>query len=423
MVDTANHPHKNRYSSNATSFDPRQLCLITYNLAMDEKSNWSAYILLWSSAITTNSYYLSTTTDNAKGRFIAHLITATTLYFTSLALLSLSAAEEWASAITSQEDDDEDEADPPVPDHGTSPLATRATGFLAGAYVFALPLLSPFQHPIANCLLRVATFFASCKCWDLTVARASKPPLPLRDGPRATSAYSPVWRAADHVRYVLTIFSSMRYASFDIAVGKTAPPPQLSGSKMQRYGPLFALPLAYFFPVAEMKVAAGLVCICFGLEVCHTVVHPRCPDPLFLQPFSASTIAEFWGVRWHQTAQSFLYTLGFSPAKNVVGRILGADAGRAAGLLAAFSLSGLWHAWAGAVLTSPEFVWNQSVGLWGIFMLEGVLVIVERTAFKSEKWRTGWRQKVVAVCFWIFSIESAAVWLRYAEPRTILSLS
>lgn len=415
-------PHKNR----------PVIAYRAHDFTMDNKSNWYVYTLLGSSLVTSASPHVTTLLRSENGRFIAHATAVVLLYVTSLVLLSFAAAEHWRLQnphYSSKKPDGKDEQQQQQQSHPEASttlrpfpgraayLATWATGFVAGAYAFALPLLCPTaQHPLVHAGLRIATFFAACKGWDLTLTWApggGKPPVPVRG--RDEVLYGLV-RWQDHARYAWDVLASTRYAGFDIGVDKTARR-RGPASRAWTYGSLAALPLAYVFPVAELKVVAGLAVISHSLEVVHALLHPRCPNPLFFQPFAARMPSEFWSCHWHQTAQPFLFSLGYVPAKAVFGKLLGRQAGRAAGLLGAFSLSGLWHAWGAAPLTMPEYAWAQSVGLWGIFTLQGAVVIVEKALLRDAKWRTGWRQTFVTSVFWMIAIETISIWLRYAEPR------
>lgn len=380
---------------------------------MKEKSRWYLGILLGSLVLPASSVYASSHLDNAVASFSVHVIASIVLYATSLTSLSFAAAEDWRLKARWQKSP-----------RGLAPykffpkwiavLATRVTGVMAGVYVLVLPLALPTEDPVGRVCLRIPCFFLACKLWDLTVARAHNPPIPR--GARDDVVYGLTsWRP--HVSYVWKLLTETRYASFDIAVDESRRETVPAMRGFWTCAPLLVLPLTYLLPIAELKVLSGLLGIQLGLEGLHTLLHPRCPNALFLHPWAARSFAEFWSVRWHQGAQPFLYSLAYSPASKVFGSYFGENAGRAAGVLAAFSLSGIWHAWCGAVLTRDEYAWNQAVGLWAVFMVQGGGFLIERSLMGSKKWRTGWRQKMVTVICWIVSVESAAIWLRYAEPR------
>lgn len=380
--------------------------------SMGKRANRYIGVLLGSLSLTAGSLYFSTTLDNAPASFLVHVIASATLYITSLISLSFAAAEQWRLRRKLEERGGRLRPFQCNPSsHAT--FVTRATGLIAGAYVIALPLVVPTDDPIATVSLRVPCFFYACKCWDLTVARAHKPPVP-RSGEDDVLYGLTSWRA--HAGYVWRLLAEFRYASFDTAVDETRRE-SLRASTGWTYGPLVILPLTYLFPIAELKILSGLLGIQLGFEALHRVLHFRCPNAVFHQPFAAQSLEEFWSFRWHHEAQPFLYSLGYLPARRLFGQLFGQNVGRTAGVLAAFSLSGIWHAWSGAVLTLDEYARSQSLGLWAVFMLQGVGLLVERIALRDEKWGRGWRRRMVAVLCWGISVESASVWLRYAEPR------
>jgi hypothetical protein len=364
--------------------------------------------------------------DHAQTGFLVHVVASITLYATSLISLSL-AAEEHARLQAKLADLRRRKG------KGLRPFqywplelatwSTRVTGLLAGLFTFALPLVSPFEDPAVDVAIRIPTFFYSAKLLDLTVARARKPPVPR--GAEGIEAYGLTSWAA-HGANAWRLFSETRYASFDIAVDESARG-AASGKRKDAAAaaaawdliPWLALPLAYSFPAfAEAQVVAGLLGVRLGLEGLHTLLHRRCPNPLFCRPFASAGFVEFWTCRWHQGAQPFLYNLGYAPARSVAAKLFGPDAGRAAGVLGAFSLSGFWHAWSGAALTRPEYALQVSGGLWFLFILQGLGCLVEKRCFRGDGWKLGWRGRVFTAMCWCFSIESASIWLRYSLPKT-----
>lgn len=383
---------------------------------MKNRSNWYTGTLFGALSLTAISLYSSALLGNGSASFTIHVITSIILYITSLTSLSFTAAE--SGRLKQKLRQHSGKLRPfqffPL---STATFVTRATGLLAGAYVAALPLALPARqdHPLADVCLRVPTFFYGCKLLDLAAARAHRPPVPraakddalygLR-GPRARAAYG--WR----------LLAETRYASFDIATDGSRRD-GLSTSAARGYGlPLVLFTVTFFFPVAELVVLSGVLCIQLGLEGLHTLLHPRCPNWLFWQPFASRGFSDFWACRWQQAARPWLYNLGYVPARSVFTRLFGKGVGRAAGVLGTFSLSGIWHAWAGAALTRDEYVWPVSIGMWGLFVLQGVGCLVERLVLRNEEWRTGWRRNLFTVICWACDVEAASIWLRYALPRS-----
>lgn len=360
-------------------------------------------ILSGSLILSTTSVFASTVIENDHGAFLVNFLASVILYSASLTSLSFSAAENRRLK------------DKPTP-HRTAVIVTGVTGFLATIYVLILPFLCPSKDTYVLVALRIPTGFYACKLLDLTVARAHKPPV-LRHG-QGQVKHGLAGRKA-HATYVWKALTEMRYKSFDIAVDESRQRQRVPTSPVWTYGPpLVLLPLMLLFPdVAELQILTGLLGLQLGLEGLHTLLHPTCPNWLFWQPFAAGSLTEFWGLRWHRGAGPFLHGLGYTPARKFFGRYSGKDAGRTMGVLSAFSLSGIWHAWGGASLTRDEHVWAVSVGLWAIFVLQGVGILAEGWLLKDDKWRRGKRRHIVRVLGWLYSVETASIWLRYALPR------
>lgn len=115
---------------------------------------------------------------------------------------------------------------------------------------------------------------------------------------------------------------------------------------------------------------------------------PSTWPPLFCNPFTATSVTEFWG-RWHQLFRHNFIEFGGKPMSYLVGRV--------GGVLGAFFVSGLLH----------------YIGLWGMargsdfpgaagyFLLQGVGVVLEYT-FRSVvgtrvKGILGW----IWACSWV----------------------
>lgn len=293
---------------------------------------------------------------------------------------------------------------------------TRCFGVFAGAYILTIPIVHPVSEPLLDCLLRVATFFYGCKILDLAVARAHRPPILLaaKDVPKMGLS-----KWTGKLVYVTYLTTQTRYSAFDIAVNtarfnsRRAAIPQ---SKLWLYGPCIVIPLTLIFPFAELKVLSGLVVIHFGLDMVHRVCHGNtCPNPLFCQPFSAPTLSDFWTLHWHQGAQPFLYNLAYMPASRLVRNLgFGKDLSRAAGVLAAFSLSGIWHGWCAVPLSGQGHAWTVATGLWAVFVMQGVGCLAEKLIWGKQQ--GGWVQRVLV---WTYAIEVGAVWMRVADARRV----
>lgn len=380
---------------------------------MEDKSSWYIGLLLLSIAVSATSIYASTLIDDDSSKtFHIHAIAVVITYFISLVSLSFSAAEHWRTKERCRKNRGKLRPFQLFPQQ-ISIFVTRASGLIAGVYVLLLPIASPPENIVLNAFLRASTFFYACMVLDLTVTRASQPPV-LRHSQQEMLYGLTDWKA--HVEYVWKAFSETRYKSFTIAIDETrrqsTPTPLL-----WTCGPLLLLPFTYLFPIAELQVLSGLLLLSLVLEGQHTLCHPRCPNWLFWQPFAAVTITEFWGVRWHKGANNFLHSLGYEPAKRICSKYFGKDVGRAAGVLSAFSLSGIWHAWSGMPLMKNEYVWTGFAALWALFVLQGIAILAESLLLKDEKWKRGHRKQLLRALVWLYSVETASVWLRYSLPR------
>lgn len=380
---------------------------------MEDKSCWYIALLVGSIGVAVTSvYYTSTVVNDASTGFLVHAIAGTANYLLSLISLSFSAAEHWRAKERFRLYRGKLRPFQLFPLHNVI-LVTRVSGLIAGGYILLLPIISPPSNIAANAFLRASTFFYACKVLDLTLMRASQPPI-LRRGQDKVLYGLTDWKA--HVAYVWKAFTETRYKSFTIAVDESRRQ-STSTPAGWTYGPLLLLPVTYLFPIAELQIMSGLLLLNLLLETQHLLLHPRCPNWLFWQPFAAVTITEFWGLRWHKGANSFLYSLGYQPGKTIFGKYFGENVGKAAGVLSAFGLSGFWHAWSGVPMLKDEHVWTGSVGLWALFMLQGIGVLIESWLFRNEQWKRGRRQDVVRMLGWTFSVETASIWLRYSLPR------
>jgi hypothetical protein len=114
--------------------------------------------------------------------------------------------------------------------------------------------------------------------------------------------------------------------------------------------------------------------------------------PIFQQPWLATSLADFWGVRWHQVFKRSFVICGAKPAAQYFGR--------AGGVLGAFFVSGImhdfgvWGAGLGTELSSVTFFFvMMGVGC----ILEGVWR--EKTGSKVQgPW--GWLWAMAWMFFW-----------------------
>ena len=116
---------------------------------------------------------------------------------------------------------------------------------------------------------------------------------------------------------------------------------------------------------------------------------PAAWPPISEAPWRATSIADFWARRWHQTFRRPFIVIGGYPARKVFGKL--------GGVLGVFALSGVLHDWS---------IWGMGRGtdfsrLGGFFVLNGVGVILEQvwlrlTGKKVGGW-TGWTWTMVYI--------------------------
>ncbi|KAK3114352.1 hypothetical protein LTR53_007439 [Teratosphaeriaceae sp. CCFEE 6253] len=281
-------------------------------------------------------------------------------------------------------------------------------GILSAGVSVLTPYGITSADPLSQCALRVVAFFYACQVLDLALTKAASPPTKLiRPGKGDGGAEpqpAPMATTRDHASYVWALLTEMRYRSFDIHVpqaGRTTTP-DTPDPHLWIYGPLILLPaLTYLLPIAPLKSALLLLVIQHSLETLHTLLHPRCPDTLFSRPFSAASLAEFWGERWHASASPFLQSLAYKPVRKRTGS-------RAMGVLATFALTGLWHAYAAAPISTRP--WVVGVRVWAWFVSQGVGCLVEMAVWGKRQ--GDWVQRA---CVWGFALGGAGVCWRAAE--------
>lgn len=292
----------------------------------------------------------------------------------------------------------------------------KQIGWIAAVYSLVLPYLSPEIHPWTELVVRVSCFFLACKVVDLVALKAQKPPKLVSKSAKNDVVDMKDWKRK--VEYVARVFTEARYASFDIAIDDKSTRKLWQEKHSERYeffwlwGPRIIIPIvALLFPVAELQILLVLVIISSGLEFEHALLHPYCPNYMFLAPFAASGMTEFWAVHWHQGAQSWLISVGFRPSKWFAMEVLrcSKDVGNAVGVLGTFALSGLWHAWCAAVLS--ERPWMAGTSMFLVFVSQGVGCLLERRLWKNRD--PNWVMKMIS---WTFAIECGALWLRCMVP-------
>ncbi|KAK5109989.1 hypothetical protein LTR62_006356 [Meristemomyces frigidus] len=296
-------------------------------------------------------------------------------------------------------------------EHATSIITDL--GVLSALVSLAVPFTVLDVPCLVQCGLRVLAFFYACKILDLALTKADEPPTRLlrrplsKDGEAAGRTPAPMNTTWDHTVYVWYLLTEMRYHSFSTHIAQknrqNLHNQPLSAKLLWTLGPLILLPyLAYAYPSsAILKAATLLLIIQHALEILHTLLHPRCPEPEFYLPFSAATLSDFWSTHWQGAAAPFLQSLAYRPVLHLTGS-------RAYAVLATFCLTGVWHAWAAApAVTRP---WLLGAEVWVLFMGFGVGCL-------GEKWFWGSRQGgfVQRAVVWGWSLGFAGVCVRTLE--------
>lgn len=335
-----------------------------------------------------------------------HVLGSIFVFFIALLSLSYAATENW---IPKHDKSDKQLNAPRISQ--TTLYRTRVIGLLAGLYILSVAIFLPSNDPLDHVRIRVLAFFNAAKILDLTVARASSPPMRVEDNKPIL-----VQGSQRRLEYIWLLAAETRYHSFDISIYE--PGREKPAKKIWTIGPTLTLPiLLWLFPKrVELYVLLSLLIIQIGGETMHSVLDPSCTYPLFYQPLAANSVASFWRSHWHSAAASFLYTLGYRPARNSVSKVFGGSAGKAAGVLGAFCVSGMWHGWAAAALVTTP--WRTAGGIWALFMTQGVACIVEG-ALPKEKRRGG---VVLRVIIWWISLWGVAVWIKDSLPRSNVPL-
>jgi hypothetical protein len=228
------------------------------------------------------------------------------------------------------------------------------------AYALSVPVRVRTPYALADGLLRLAAGFLAMKALDLGAVRAYRPPI-LRAQGRLPRTF------AERLRYALHLVRETRYESFDISVAPAPHPPASWKYHLAQYGGTAALYV--LFPVAEARVLALILFIYTLFEAGHTILRPDSRTPLFDRPFAAPGLAAFWRKGWHAILLSPLTSLAFEP--------FGRAGGRAAGVAAAFALSGAWHAWAVVPLGGPKL----AVRVFAVFVSQAGWMSVERAVW------------------------------------------
>lgn len=299
----------------------------------------------------------------------------------------------------------------------TSTTLIRCIAIFSAICTLALPYAGVPSDPLFQSALRVSCFYFAAKISDLAI-RCSSPPTLIHDEATqySTENPAPLQILADRIKYVWLLATEMRFSSFDIAVKQKGRPEYISHNPFNDIWawlpPVIILVLFQTFRTPETKALLLLVLIVGGLDALHAVVHRKrasCTQPLFWKPFTAASFAEFWTTKWQGAAAPFLQSLGYKPAKRVAGQWLG--------VLAAFNITGIWHAWASVPIVEPEGKPILAFKVWTMFMMWGVGILLERVVWGKNQ--GGLLQRIFV---WTISVLTAAWCIRSVECHSTINL-
>ncbi|EXB81090.1 hypothetical protein L484_014022 [Morus notabilis] len=108
-------------------------------------------------------------------------------------------------------------------------------------------------------------------------------------------------------------------------------------------------------------------------------------EPQFNEPYLTTSLQDFWGRRWNLIVSSILKPTAFHPVRSLFCLILGPKWAHLAGVLWAFTVSGLMHDAMYYYITRARPTWEVTI----FFVLQGVCTAVEMAVKREvgEKWR------------------------------------
>ena len=123
---------------------------------------------------------------------------------------------------------------------------------------------------------------------------------------------------------------------------------------------------------AAVTVYAGFEALAGAIRLVHLVVGIDAP-PIQRAPILSRSVGEFWGERWNRTVGEWLHRFAFLPLARRRHPLLG--------LLAAFAMSAVLHAWMFAVALDVR----AALMAGAFFLVQGVAVLAE-TRMGARAW-------------------------------------
>ncbi|XP_010545867.1 PREDICTED: probable long-chain-alcohol O-fatty-acyltransferase 1, partial [Tarenaya hassleriana] len=106
-------------------------------------------------------------------------------------------------------------------------------------------------------------------------------------------------------------------------------------------------------------------------------------EPLFNEPYLATSLQDFWSRRWNLMVPATLRTTVHGPVNRATARLVGHDRGPFLGIVASFLVSGLMHELIFYYLTRTLPTWEVT---W-FFVLHGVCTAAEMAVKRRATWR------------------------------------
>ncbi|EPS38703.1 hypothetical protein H072_7558 [Dactylellina haptotyla CBS 200.50] len=171
------------------------------------------------------------------------------------------------------------------------------------------------------------------------------------------------------------------------------------------YHTLFYLAIAYG-PIPQFLAPVKAVKLLLQIYILWTAAHLPFrlsnTTPFFSPLYKADSLVDFWnGNIWHVAFQSPCQSIAYMPVQTILKAIgLPKPLARGSGVVGAFTLMGIFHAYIGwSVMTDVVDGWTKVVGF---FMLNGVATVFEDLVWGRKK---SWVRAMLA---WVFEISLAS---------------
>lgn len=237
---------------------------------------------------------------------------------------------------------------------------------------FGLPYYAPFRCHVLDSLLRLCCGCAGMKSIEMFVRR-DNPPV----------CHYPMSNAA----YAFYLLWELRFESFNISTVRS--PPYAVDEAKEYLIHVAAFAVLQMLPQHDVVKALSVLVSIYVLWTTMNFFlrYPNSP-PLFGPLWRATDLVSFWSETWHNAFSSPCHALGYKLFRPM---------GRLYGVVAAFLLMGIWHAWALApILPTP--------GMFRVccfFVLQALGCSLDATVFGHT------HSRLRSLLSWIFCLSSA----------------